>query len=38
VEVTTDRRKLYKEEFHDLCVSPNVIRVVKLRKIIWWGM
>jgi len=38
LEVTIDRRKLYKEECHDSCVSTNVIRVVKPRRIIWWGI
>jgi hypothetical protein len=28
-------RKLYKEELHDLYFSPSVIRILKLRKMIW---
>ena len=35
MEVTIDRKKLYKHAFHYLfCVSPNVIRVVQPRRII----
>jgi hypothetical protein len=28
-EMTRDWRRLYNEELHDLCCSPNVIRVMK---------
>jgi hypothetical protein len=28
-EVTGDWRKLYKEELHNLCSSPNIIRMIK---------
>jgi hypothetical protein len=30
-------RKLYSEEFHDLYSSPNIIRVIKSRRIGWAG-
>jgi hypothetical protein len=32
-EVTGNWRKLHKVEFHDLCCSPNVIRMIKLRTM-----
>ena len=36
-----DRRKLHDEEFYDLHSSPNIIRVIKSRKIrcvcVWAG-
>ena len=32
-EVTRDWRKLHNEELHDLYLSPNMIRTVKLKKI-----
>jgi hypothetical protein len=36
-EVTGNWRKLHKVEFHDLCSSPDVIRLIKLRTIQWDG-
>jgi hypothetical protein len=32
-EVTGDSRKLHDEELHGLCSSPNVIRVIKPRRM-----
>jgi hypothetical protein len=31
------RRRLHNEELHKLYVSPNVIRVIKSRKLRWLG-
>ena len=31
-EVTGDWRKLYNEELNDLYCSPNIVRVIKLRR------
>jgi hypothetical protein len=36
-ELTGDWRRLHNEELHDLYTSPNVIRVVKLRRMRWAG-
>jgi len=36
-EVTGDRRKLHKEELNDLFSSPNIIRVIKARRMEWAG-
>ena len=36
-EVTGDWRKLYKEELNDLYSLPNIVRVVKSRRIRWAG-
>jgi hypothetical protein len=30
-EVTGELRKLHNEELSDLCCSPNIVRVIKLR-------
>lgn len=30
-------RKLRNEEYHNFYVSPNIIRVIKLRKVRWAG-
>jgi hypothetical protein len=30
-EITGGRRKLHKEELHDLCYSPNIISVIRSR-------
>jgi hypothetical protein len=35
-EVMGDWRKLYNEELHNLCSSPNVIRMIKSRRM-WWA-
>jgi hypothetical protein len=35
-EVTEKWRKLHNEELNDLYSSPNVVRVIKLRRI-WWA-
>jgi hypothetical protein len=32
-EVTRERRKLYNEEFNDLCSSPNIFRMIKSRRM-----
>ena len=34
-EVTGEWRKLYSEERNDLCSSPNIIRVIKSRRLRW---
>ena len=34
-EVTGEWRKLHNEELNDLYCSPNIIRVMKSRKIRW---
>jgi hypothetical protein len=36
-EATGEWRRLHNEELHDLYSSPNVIRVIKSRKIRWAG-
>jgi hypothetical protein len=36
-EVTGDWRKLHKEELHNLYSSPNIIRMIKSRRIRWVG-
>jgi hypothetical protein len=35
-EAKGDRRKLHNEEFHNL-YSPNIIRMIKSRRIRWAG-
>jgi hypothetical protein len=37
-EVAGGWRRLNNEEFHKLYVSPNIIRVIKSRRIRWSGM
>jgi hypothetical protein len=36
-EVTGDWRKLHNEEFHNLYSSPNIIRMIKQRRLKWAG-
>jgi len=37
-KVTVERKKkLYNEELNDLCSSPNIIRVMKSRRMRWAG-
>jgi hypothetical protein len=34
-EATEDWRKLYNEELHNVCCSPNVVRATKSRRMRW---
>jgi len=36
-EVTGEWRRLHNEEFHNLYYSPNIIRVIKTRRMRWAG-
>jgi len=36
-EVTGERRKLHKLELNDLYCSPNIVQVVKCRRMRWAG-
>jgi hypothetical protein len=37
VEVTGDWRKLHNEELHNLYSLPNIIRMIKPRRMRWGG-
>jgi len=36
-ELTGECRKLYNEELNDLFCSPNIVRVIKSRRMRWVG-
>ena len=36
-EVTGEWRKLHNGELNDLCSSPNILRVIKSRRMRWAG-
>jgi hypothetical protein len=37
-EVDGSCRKLHNDEVHNLCSSPNIVRVIKVRKLRWAGL
>ena len=36
-KVTGEKRKLHNEELNDLYSSPNIVRVIKSRRMRWAG-
>jgi hypothetical protein len=36
-ELTEERRKLHNEELYDLYSSPNIVRMIKSRRMRWTG-
>jgi len=36
-EITGERRTVHNEELNDMCSSPNIIRVIKSRRMRWAG-